>query len=804
MSHPAALGLVLLLAGPAAAGVHVEPAAVRLDGPDARYSLLVDVRSADGARVDQTRRARYRSANPGVARVSSRGEVTAVGDGKTTIVVSLDGQTQSVSVEVRNASRPRTYHFGNDIVPLLSRFACNSSGCHGKAEGQNGFKLSVFGFDPAADHASLVMEGRGRRLLPAAPEASLLVRKMAGLTPHGGGARIRPGSPAYATIVGWVAAGAPYGTEDAPTVTAVRVEPPEAVLAPRGTQQLRVLARYSDGSERDVTSRARFQSNNDALAGVDAEGQVTAGRVPGEAAVMASFMNVFGLTRVLAPRQQKIRPYPGVKEHNFIDRHVHARLRKLNIVPSDVCDDATYLRRVFLDVIGVLPTPAETRAFLADRSADRRGKVVGRLLGRPEFADYWAMKWADLLRVDRAALGAKHARAYHGWIRRQIAAGVHLDQTARAVLTAEGPLAESPQGSFYRAVGKPGERASTLAQVFLGVRIACAECHHHPFDRWTQADYQGLAAYFAGVRIDSLGEGPSAAQAVSVAGRAEARHPRTGAVILAHPLGEKAPDGVAPGDRREELARWLTSPQNPYFARNIANRVWAHLLGRGLIDPVDDVRATNPPSNPDLLDALAKHLTDAKYDLRSLIRAITASRTYQLATTPNATNAGDSINYSRAALRRLPAEVLLDMICQCTGVPERFRGAPPHTRAVQLWDSKTPHYFLRAFGRPERTTACECQRNSEPSVAQVLHLLNAPEIEGKLSHAGGRIARLVQKSGDDKLLEELYLTFFSRPPSDKERRAGLAHLKANAPQRQSAAEDLAWGMINSLEFLFNH
>jgi hypothetical protein len=599
----------------------------------------------------------------------------------------------------------------------------------------------------------------------------------------------------------WVAAGMPVGPADAPRVTSLRVEPRERVLDARGQQQLRVVARYSDGHEVDVTAHARFQSNNDALATVDGDGLVTAGEVPGEAAVMASFMNVMGSFRAVVPRAGAIAKYPAVPENNFIDRLVFARLRKLNVVPSELADDPTYLRRAYLDVLGTLPTAAEARAFLADKRPDKRARLVDDLLKRPELADYWALKWADLLRVDRSALGPKGARAYHKWVRDALAENMSWDRFARALVTAEGPLDEVAPANFYKVVRKPGEAASTLVQVFLGVRIACAECHHHPYDRWGQDDYHGLAAYFTGVGVRREAGG----EVLTAGGVASARQPRTRETIFAHALGEKRPDKLAPGDRRAELADWLTSPNNPWFARNLANRVWAHFLGRGIVEPLDDVRATNPPSNPELLDALARHLVSHKYDLRELIRAIMASRVYQLSSKPNATNERDGQNYSRALFRRPPAEVLLDMIAQATGVPERFRGAPPGTRAIQLWDNKVPHYFLKVFGRPERSSACECERNAEPGVAQVLHLMNAPEVQAKLSHEGGTVARLVKKHpSDGPLAEELYLTFYARLPGPAERKLVLAHLAENRHRRRQAAEDVAWTLLNSLEFAFNH
>lgn len=696
---------------------------------------------------------------------------------------------------------PRRFNFENDIVPILSRFGCNASGCHGKAEGQNGFKLSVFGFDPAADYAALTQEGRGRRVLASFPDRSLVLAKASGGMPHGGGVRIVRGSDEYRTLRDWIAAGLPFGSPDDPRVVAIEVAPRERELQAGEKQPLSVTATFSDGRTVEVTRHAKFQSNHEGLASVDETGLVTAGQVPGDAAVMASYMGQVDVFRVLIPQSEPIEAFVQPPEKNFIDGLVYRKLRKLRVRPSEPADDADFLRRAFLDIIGTLPSADEARNFLRDGRSDKRIRLVDQLLQRPEYADFWALKWSDVLRVDRQALGHKRAYSYYRWIRDSIAANVPYDRFCREIVAAEGPLSEAPAAAFYKAVTKPGEMAGVVSQVFLGVRIECAQCHHHPFDRWGQHDYLGMQAFFAQVSFKGAGGSESL-----VAGNAAATvHPRTGAAVHAHALAMAEPQADPDGDRRRALAAWMTAPENPWFARNLVNRVWAHFLGRGLVEPVDDVRLTNPPTNPDLLDALARHFVESKFDLRDLIRTITASQAYQLSSVPNASNARDEQNYSRALLKPLGAEVLLDAVCQTTGVPEKFQGLPPGTRAIALWDSQTPHYFLKLFGRPTRTTACECERTSEPSVAQVLHALNSPELHEKLSHAGGRLARLTAGISDDAVLaEELYLTFYSRFPSPAERATVLEYLGGHRSNRAQAVEDLAWSMLNTVEFLFNH
>lgn len=704
----------------------------------------------------------------------------------------------SVEAATSKVAAPRTFNFENDISPLLTRYSCNASPCHGKAEGQNGFKLSVFGYDALADWRAFVTESKGRRSFSALPEQSLFLAKASGTLPHQGGARIPVGSPDYETIRAWLAAGAPFGSTNDARVVKVELEPREKILTPGAKLQLRVNATYSDGRKGDVTRFCVFQSNNDSLAKVDEHGAVVIGSLPGQTSVMARYLGEVTSFMAIVPRPGKPVGEAGFAEFNFIDRHVNAHLKKLNLRPSDVCDDATFLRRAHLDIIGTLPTADEARRFLADPAKDKRVRLVDALLVRPEFADFWALKWSDLLRVDRQKLGQRDAYAYYRWIREQFAANRPLDQFARALLTAEGPLDDAPAGHFYKVVSKPGEMANAVSQVFLGVRIACAECHHHPFDRWSQTDYYGMSGLFAQVSIrkGALGE------TLLAEGNPTTKHPRTGENVPPHAL-DAAPV-MDTGDRRRALAEWFTAPENPWFARNLANRLVAHFFGRGIVEPVDDVRATNPAGNPALLDAVAKSLMDSRFDLQQFIRTLIASRTYQLSATPNDTNAQDEQNFSRALFKRLPAEVLLDAVCDVTGVPEKFDGVPAGTRAVQLWDSQAQHYFLKLFGRPVRVTACECERNAEASIAQVLHLLNSPNLQSKLSHADGQIARLVAAHADNaKLAEALYLTFFSRLPTEVERQLAVKHLAAS-PNRQQAAEDFAWSLLNAVEFVFNH
>ena len=787
--------------------VRVSLSEIRLTGPGTRWSILVGGTRSDGLETDLTREATFfvaeepasKEVDPVLA-VSPNGVVRGLSDGQGSVVVEAAGKTIRVSVTVEGSQVARKLHFENDIIPIFTRFGCNTSGCHGKAEGQNGFKLSIFGFDPDADRSSLTQEGRGRRTVLAAPEQSLLLLKSSGGVPHGGGIRIRKNSGEYRMLRSWIAAGAPSGAADAPKVVSLRVEPGERRMAMAAGQQLQAIAILSDGTERDVTHHAKFQSNNEGLATVDEYGLVKTGETPGDAAIMASYMGGVGVFRAVIPQSDSGTAFPKRPEFNFIDGLVDARLRKLNIHPSDLCSDSVYLRRVYLDIIGTLPTAEETRTFLKSDSPKKRAELVDSLLKRPGYADFMALKWSDLLRVDRLALGHKPAYSYYRWIHDSFAANRPMDEFARGVITADGLLSNSPAGNLYKVVKKPGDVASTFSQVLLGVRIECAQCHHHPFDRWAQSDYFGMQAFFTQVSFKTVGTD----QLLLATNKSATKHPRSGEVVQAHALLQAAPEKTPEGDRRVLFADWLTDPKNEWFARNIANRTWADFTGRGLVEPVDDARLTNPPTNPELLDALADHFVKSGFDLHELIRTIAASRTYQLSTEPTELNQRDEQNYSRALLKKLNAEVLFDMICQVTGVGEKFDGVPNGPRAVQLWDSQVKHYFLTLFGRPVRATACECERADAASVSQVLHMLNSPQIHAKLEDDSGHLARLVESQSDPgRIADELYLAFYSRLPNDEERATIVAFLQ-KSPDRRKAVEDVAWSLMNTVEFLFNH
>lgn len=700
-------------------------------------------------------------------------------------------------------------HFENDIVPILSKLACNSGGCHGKASGQGGFKLSVFGFDPAADYEAIVAEGRGRRVFPASPERSLFLFKPTAQVPHGGGKRMDVGSRDYAVLLRWFAEGMPIGSDSAPKLVGLALSPTERVMAFNAEQQISATAKYSDGSTRDVTDAAAYTTSAEAVAEVNQLGLARTGRLPGEAAITANYMGQVAAVRIQVPRMGAPNPYPKLPSHNRVDELVWAKLEKMGIVPSELADDATFLRRLQIDTIGTLPKLEEVRAFLPEEgSADKRRRAIEAVLARDEYADYWALKWADILLVDRNKLGERGAFEFHRWLRDQFARNRPYDQWVRELVTAAGDSATNGPANFYRAVRSPEEAAKSVSQAFLGVRLECAQCHHHPFDKWGQSDFYGLAGFFnglerknSGVRRDPAGQEFVISELIYHTGPRETRIPYFNTLVTTRVLDGTSPAGSDRSDPRIALADWMTDPSNPWFARLVANRLWKHFLGRGLVEPEDDLRSTSPATNEPLLAYLAEQVVATKYDLKALMRLILNSRVYQLSSVPNETNRDDTQNFSHYYVKRLPAEVLLDAISTATGSPEVFAGKPPGTRAIALWDNRLPSYFLEIFGRPERSSPCECGRSSEPTMAQALHLMNAPEVAAKIASPGGRVSRLMQAQvPDHAIVEEFCLATLGRPPVAKETKLAQG-LFAQGP-RQQAAEDFLWTLLNSYDFVF--
>jgi hypothetical protein len=781
----------------------VVPSTIRLESPEASDQILVFSNAPDGRTSDQTRQAIFEPTDPGIVSVSTAGRVVPLADGRTEIAVRVGNNRANVTVEVQGIANPAHVSFRRDITAVLSKAGCNSGGCHGKAEGQNGFKLSIFGYDAEFDHQAIVSQGRGRRVFPASPDKSLMLLKATAAVPHGGGQKIEHDSRWYRLVRRWIAEGMALDAESNDAAMQIAVEPSEVRLSANGQQQLRVVAVDAAGNRRPVTAEADFQSNQDAIAGVNRDGLITTTDVPGEAAILVRYLGHVAVCRVVRPRAEGAFERPP--ERNFIDRLAWDKLAELRIPPSELANDATFLRRVYLDTIGTPPTSEEARKFLTDSAPDKRQKLVASLLERPEYADYWTQRWSDLLQLDRDIVGSQGTVAMSRWLRKQLAANVPYDRFARDVLTVRGStLSESP-AAFYQVQNEPQKLARSVSQLFLGVRIECAQCHHHPFERWDQKDYFALAGFFTGIERKQSPAG--GIKIVDVAGK-DLNHPRTGKPVAAAGLGAQPAEFASDADRRRVLADWATSAANPYFTRTIANRLWAHYFGRGLVEPVDDLRATNPASNEPLLSALAEHLVEVKFDLRAFTKTLLDSRLYQLSAAANDANRQDEQNYSHATWKPLPAEVLLDAVSQSTGVSEEFNGWPRGYRAIQVWDNKLPSHFLETFGRPKRQTVCACERGVEPSMAQALHLMNSESTIAKLQHRDGRTAKLAEANlPPGQVIDELYLTTLARFPSGAERAAmrdAFASSQATVDERREAIEDILWTLLNTKEFVFNH
>ncbi|MEX2287689.1 MAG: DUF1549 domain-containing protein [Planctomycetaceae bacterium] len=723
------------------------------------------------------------------------------------------------TVGARGDERP--LYFTTDIIPILTKLGCNSGGCHGKATGQNGFKLSLFGFDPDGDHAALVRESGGRRVLAGDASGSLLLLKAAGRIPHGGGRPLVADSSAFRTLIRWIDGGANGPGPNDPILENITVEPSQAVLATDARQQLRVAATFSNGQSRDVTHEAVFTSNDDDIGDCDKNGLVATRTRGGLFAVMVQFGGKVAAFYGTVPYHEQTSSANAAnlvelesQLQGGIDKSLLAQWKRLGIQPSPPIDDAAYIRRAMLDLCGLLPSVDEVSNYVADSRADKRSRLIDRLLERPEYADLFALKWAAILRNRGSGYSTSQQRAgtslFTGWIRDSVAANKPYDQFVTEILTASGSQKENPPAVWYRQVRTITDYVESTSQAFLGVRIGCAQCHHHPAERWSQADYFGLAAVFA--RVGRKGgfadaEVPTE-EIIFLKDQGEIVHPRTGEVMRPRPLGGPDFELGSFDDPRIHFARWMTARGNPYFARAMANRMWGHFFGRGIIEPIDDARSTNPPSNPELLDDLARGFIESGYDVKQLIRVICSSYAYRLSSAPTESNQDDVQTFARYYPRRIPAEMLLDAISQVLEVPTEFPGGPgefpPGTRAAQLPDENVPVNFLEVFGRPARESACECERTDAPALAQALELVNSTEIQRKLTADGGYVARLAKNNqpvADN--VRAIFLRFCSRPPSDKELATSAEFLNSQS-NRAEAYRSLCWSLLATNEFLFNH
>jgi hypothetical protein len=708
------------------------------------------------------------------------------------------------------AARAADVSFRNQVQPILAKFGCSSGACHGAAAGQNGFRLSLRGYDDESDWRNLTRQAFGRRIIPADPSSSLLLTKATGFVPHKGGVRFAPESPEFKILGEWIAAGAPGPKADDPHVERIEILPRHAVLKPGDARQMTVKAHFSDGSAQDVTHWAKYTAADTSVATVDdPTGKVTVvGN--GEGAITAWYLSKIAIATIASPYPSGVSAgaFSSAPRRNVIDELVLEKLRDLNLPPSPRCGDSEFVRRAFLDTIGVLPKPDETQAFLADPSPDKRDRLIDALLARPEFVDYWTYRWCDLLLVSSKSLKPGPMWAYANWVRDRVARNVPWDQFAREVVTATGSTADNGAAAFFALHDDPLEMSETVTLTFMGQSINCARCHNHPMEKWTNDQYYGMANLFA--RVRSKGGGGSARKGgdgeivVFAAPQGDLVQPRTGKPQPPRTLGGDAvPDGST-RDRRAYLADWLCSPKNDAFARSIANRVWANFMGVGLVESVDDMRETNPPSNEKLMAALAGYLVEQKFDLKALMRLILQSETYQRDSKPLPANAGDRRFYSRYYPRRLMAEVLLDAFSQVTRVPTEFKNYPTGWRAMQLPDSNLDSYFLDSFGRPKREATCECERTREPSMAQVLHLANGDTINQKLRAPGSVVEQLMKaKTPDDQAVEDAYLSTLCRRPTDAERAALVKVLADPGANRREVLEDLYWSLMSSKEFLFN-
>jgi hypothetical protein len=792
----------------------VWPTSITLTGDDDSRQLILTGAMSGGRLQDLSGNARYETADAGIVEVTPSGRVIPLTNGSTTITARYGENKVVIPVKTERMGENLPINFTNHIVPIFTKLGCNSGGCHGKSGGQNGFALSLLGFVPEMDYQALVKEGRGRRLFPAAPDQSLLLLKAAGGISHAGGTRMEVGSDEYKLIRRWIASGMPLGDEDDPVVTKITIYPEQRIISRNNRQQFAVHAHYSDGSVVDVSRRAQYESNDPDIAVVDGSGLVRTLEMSGAAAVMARYQGQVAVFRAVVPLGVKIPEYT-FKNQTLVDPHTRKQWQELGIVPSELCSDEHFVRRVYVDITGTLPTPSQVQAFLADRASDKRDKLIDALLDTPEYSYFFANRWADILRVKRGNNQPARAFgtfAFHDWIRRSLAANKPYDEFVREILGAIGDETQNPPTVWYKDLKDPQQFVDDTAQLFLGVRLACAQCHHHPYEKWSQDDYWGLAAYFGrlGRKVSpvpgQIQNQQGQRQVIFTKPTGVVTNKRTGRAAIMKPLDGDEVKLQAGEDPRQRLVDWMVDANNPFFARALVNRYWAHFFSRGIVDPLDDMRVTNPPANPELLDALAKDFAEHKFDLKHLIKTICKSRTYQLSSLPNEFNKHDKRSYARYYPRRMTAEVLYDAVSQVTSSPATFGNLPKDrfapTRAIMLPDESFQSYFLDVFGRPQRISACECERVTEANLAQALHLLNSDDVQGKLSRAGGRAEQMAKDPRPDaEKVEELFLWAFARRPTAEQLDLALQNIELNRNNKKIAYENIIWALINTKEFV---
>ena len=793
--------------------LRIYPPTISLNGARDSHKVIAQTVFADGTTSGVTEHLGIKVADESVARVENGG-VFPTSDGETNLRVTYKNFTKEIPVMVVNSQEDAALSFQLDVMPVFSKTGCNAGSCHGAARGKDGFRLSLFGYDAKGDYFRLTREMLGRRIDVALPDDCLLTNKATNRVAHTGGKLFDADSEYYGILKRWLEEGANFDGDEVATVTSIELLPENGLLNGEGAkQQLNVTAHYSDGTTRDVTHLAFFSTTNSDTAAISQGGLVTGGR-RGEALVMARFdTHTVGSEFITLPYDLKFENrddlYP---ENNYIDTHVNAKLKKLRIHPSQLCSDAQFIRRVNIDVCGQLPTVDEVEAFVADENPKKRSVLIDRLLDQDAFLDLWVMKWAELLQVRaNKTIDSKGAFLYFQWLREKFYSQTPLNQIVVELMGATGSTFDNPPTNFYEVDRDQLKTAENVAQVFLGMRIQCAQCHNHPFDRWTMEDYYSFASFFAKVRVKPTADPRE--MIVSQGGGKETKHPVTGATMMPKYLGGDAPD-VKGKDRRLVLANWIADPENPYFAKNVSNIVWAHFFGRGIVDEVDDVRISNPPVNTELWDALGQSLVNSNFNLKDLVRQICNSRTYQLSTQANESNQADLTNFSHASLRRMRAEVLLDVLAQVTDTTNKFVGLQRGARATQIADGNTTNYFLKTFGRSTRQSACSCEVKQEPNLSQALHLLNGDTVHKNIK-AGNLIGKW-QKSGLKKteIVDRLYRRTLARSPTESELESVLGELDTSqldpekkaeiaAAERQSL-EDLFWALLNSSEFMFNH